>query len=190
MENAQVSKVDRPLSVWECFTFDERKATKHGLFGWKTLLTPKKRLLVLFRLIQHFRRQRIVRRILLHFFTTTQLKTGCEIHIDASIGRRFHLPHPNGVVIGCGVIIGNDVSIFQQVTLGAERLGSGGRTGEYPCIGNNVQVYAGAKVIGAVKVGDFARIGANAVVLTDVPANAVAVGIPAKFKSRQEDNPT
>lgn len=190
MENAQISKVDRPLTVWECFTFDDRKATKHGLFGWKTLLTPKRRLLVLFRLVQHFRRHRVVRRLFLHFFATTQLKTGCEIHIDASIGRRFHLPHPNGVVIGCGVIIGNDVSIFQQVTLGAERLGNGGRMGEYPCIGNNVQVYAGAKVIGAVKVGDFARIGANAVVLMDVPANAIAVGVPAKSKVTLAERPS
>lgn len=93
---------------------------------------------------------------------------------SAVIGKGLKLPHYMGVVIGEGAVIGNDCTIYQQVTLGQ-------RDGEYPTLGNNVVVYAGAKILGKVDIGSGAVIGANAVVLRDVPAGAVAAGIPAKI---------
>lgn len=98
--------------------------------------------------------------------------TGADIPLGCRIGGGLLLPHPNGVVIHCDAVIGPNCLIFQQVTLGA------GGTG-VPTLGGHVDVGAGAKVLGRIHVGDHALIGANAVVLKDVPARATAVGIPA-----------
>ena len=102
-------------------------------------------------------------------------KTGVEIHPAAKIGRRLVIDHGEGVVIGETVEIGDDCLIYQGVTLGGTGLFHGKR---HPTLGNNVMVGSGAKVLGPFKVGDNARIAANAVVLHEVPANSTVVGVP------------
>ncbi|MCD7858407.1 MAG: serine O-acetyltransferase [Clostridiales bacterium] len=104
--------------------------------------------------------------------------TGIEIHPGATIGRRFVIDHGMGIVIGETAEVGDDVLLYQCVTLG----GTGKDTGKrHPTVGNNVMIGSGAKVLGPFKIGDGARIAANAVVLQEVPPQATAVGIPARI---------
>ena len=105
-------------------------------------------------------------------------KTGIEIHPGATIGRRVCIDHGNGIVIGETTEIGDDVMIYQGVTLGGTGKDHGKR---HPTLGNNVMVGCGAKVLGPFTVGDNAKIAANAVVLEPVPANSTAVGVPARI---------
>jgi serine O-acetyltransferase len=107
--------------------------------------------------------------------------TQSDIGLEANLGRGLMLPHPNGVVIHEDASIGDDCMIMQQVTVGM--IGDG----EVPRIGNRVYIGAGAKVIGNVIVGDGARIGANAVVLSDVPPDCTAVGVPARVVKRRQN---
>lgn len=108
--------------------------------------------------------------------------TGIEIHPGAIIGRGLMIDHGMGVVIGETTIIGNDCTIYQGVTLG----GTGKETGKrHPTLGNNVMVGSGAKILGPFKVGDNAKIAAGAVVLSEVPADCTAVGIPARVVRRK-----
>lgn len=108
--------------------------------------------------------------------------TGIEIHPGAKIGKGLFIDHGTGVVIGETAIIGDNCTIYQGVTLG----GTGKETGKrHPTLGNNVMVGAGAKLLGAFTVGDDSKIASGAVVLTDVPSNATAVGIPAKVVKRE-----
>ncbi len=93
--------------------------------------------------------------------------TGIEIHPAAKIGRRFFIDHGMGVVIGATAIVGDDVMMYHDVTLGARGIGSGKR---HPTIGNNVVIGAGARVLGDIKVGEGAKISANMVVTKEVPA--------------------
>lgn len=109
-------------------------------------------------------------------------KTGIEIHPAVKIGKRFFIDHGTGVVIGETAEIGDDVTIYQGVTLG----GTGKDTGKrHPTIGNNVMIGSGAKVLGPVKIGDNSKIAAGAVVLNDIPPNSTAVGVPAKVVRRE-----
>ena len=103
--------------------------------------------------------------------------TGIEIHPGARIGRRFVIDHGMGIVIGETAEVGDDCLIYHGVTLGGTGKDQGKR---HPTLGNNVMVSAGAKVLGPSKVGDGARIAANAVVLTEIPPEATAVGVPAR----------
>lgn len=103
--------------------------------------------------------------------------TGIEIHPGATIGRRLFIDHGMGIVIGETAVIGDDVLIFQQVTLGGTSMTHGKR---HPTIGNNVVIGAGAKVLGNITVGENSRIGAGSVVIDDVPADSTVVGIPGK----------
>lgn len=105
--------------------------------------------------------------------------SGADIPLNCVIGGGLRIPHPNGVVIHPNARIGPNCLIFQQVTLGT--LESGGA----PVIGGHVDLGAGSKLLGPVCIGDHAVVGANAVVLGDVPANHVAVGIPARCWHRQ-----
>lgn len=108
-------------------------------------------------------------------------KTGVEIHPAVQIGKRFFIDHGTGVVIGETAVIGDDVTIYQGVTLG----GTGKDTGKrHPTIGSNVMIGAGAKVLGPLVIGNNSRIAAGAVVLSDIPANSTAVGVPAKVVRR------
>ncbi|MFD2672493.1 serine O-acetyltransferase [Marinicrinis sediminis] len=107
--------------------------------------------------------------------------TGIEIHPGAQIGQRFFIDHGMGVVIGETCEIGDDVVIYQGVTLG----GTGKEKGKrHPTIGNNVVISSGAKVLGSFTVGDYSRIGANSVVLQEVPPNCTVVGIPGRVVKR------
>ncbi|MEZ4500744.1 MAG: serine O-acetyltransferase [Thermomicrobiales bacterium] len=103
--------------------------------------------------------------------------TGIEIHPGAQIGKRFFIDHGMGVVIGETSIIGDDVMLYQGVTLGGTGKARGKR---HPTLGNGVIVGVGAKILGDVTIGDNARIGGGAVVLRDIPADTTAVGIPAR----------
>ena len=99
--------------------------------------------------------------------------TGADIPLTCRIGGGLLMPHPNGIVFHSDAVLGPNCLVFQQVTLAADKRGA-------PILGGHVDVGAGAKILGGVTLGDDARIGANAVVLTDVPAGATAVGIPAR----------
>ncbi len=107
--------------------------------------------------------------------------TGIEIHPAAKIGRRFFIDHGHGVVIGETTEIGNDVTIYQGVTLGGTGKDKGKR---HPTIGNNVMIGSGAKVLGPFKVGDNTNIASGAVVLEEIPPNSTAVGVPAQVVRR------
>jgi serine O-acetyltransferase len=108
--------------------------------------------------------------------------TGIEIHPAARIGRRFVIDHGMGVVIGETAEIGDDVTLYHQVTLGGTSLAHGKR---HPTIGDNVIIGAGAKVLGNITIGANARVGSNAVVLESVPAGSTVVGIPARPVERK-----
>jgi len=108
-----------------------------------------------------------------------RLLTGVEIHPGATIGHRFFIDHGMGVVIGETAVIGDDVLMYHQVTLGGRSLGPGKR---HPTIGNRVLIGAGAKIIGDITIGDDTRIGANALVVHDVPAGSIVTGVPSKAK--------
>ena len=108
---------------------------------------------------------------------TARFFTGIEIHPGAKIGRGLFIDHGMGVVVGETAVIGNHVTLFQGVTLG----GTGKETGKrHPTLGDNVVVGAGAKVLGNIVVGSNSYIGANAVVLKEVPSNATVVGVPGR----------
>jgi len=110
---------------------------------------------------------------------TVRAVTGVEIHPGAQLGRRLFIDHGMGVVIGETAVVGDDVLLFHGVTLGGRSMRRGKR---HPTLGDNVTVGAGAKVLGPVQIGSGAQIGANAVVITDVPPDYVAVGIPARIR--------
>lgn len=105
--------------------------------------------------------------------------SGAEIHLTCKLGGGLLIPHPNGIVIHPDAVIGVNCLIFQQVTIG-------GRSGVgIPRVGGHVDIGAGAKILGGVCIGNHARIGANAVVITDIPECVDAVGIPAKVRNRE-----
>lgn len=111
----------------------------------------------------------------------TRIITGIEIHPAAKIGRRFFIDHGEGVVIGETTVIGDDVLIYQQVTLGGTGKESGKR---HPTLGNNVIVGAGAKILGNITIGDNVRVGAGSVVIEDVPSHSTVVGVPGRIAHR------
>ena len=115
-----------------------------------------------------------IARLLSHI---TRFFTGIEIHPGAKIGRRFFIDHGMGIVIGETTEIGNDVLLYKGVVLGGTSLE---KTKRHPTLGNNIIVGSNAIVMGAITIGDNARIGAASVVTHSVPANATAVGIPAR----------
>lgn len=110
-------------------------------------------------------------------------KTGIEIHPGAQIGEGFFIDHGHGVVIGETTIIGNNVTLYQGVTLG----GTGNETGKrHPTIEDNVMISSGAKVLGSITIGKNSKIGAGSVVVSDVPPNSTVVGVPGKVVKQDE----
>lgn len=108
-------------------------------------------------------------------------KTGIEIHPGAKIGKGFFIDHGNGVIIGETTIIGDNVTLYQGVTLG----GTGKEHGKrHPTVGNNVMISTGAKVLGSFTIGDNSKIGAGSVVLKEVPPNSTVVGVPGRVVKR------
>lgn len=111
-------------------------------------------------------------------------KTGIEIHPGAQIGEGFFIDHGNGVIIGETAIIGNNVTLYQGVTLG----GTGKEHGKrHPTIGDNVMISAGAKVLGSFTIGENSKIGAGSVVLKEVPPNSTVVGVPGRVVKRNNE---
>lgn len=140
---------------------------------------PSRSLLASIRAYQRFARRRapwwrLLRMVAVLRHRFWSVVTGAEIPLNCQIAGGLLLPHPNGVVIHPDVVIGPNCLIFQQVTLGHAGRG-------VPRVGAHVDIGAGAKVIGPVSLGDFARIGANAVVTSDVPQGRTAVGVPARL---------
>ncbi len=122
-----------------------------------------------------------------HFFLArwysqrTVRKTGIEIHPGATIGKGLFIDHGNGVVIGETAIVGDNVTLYQGVTLG----GTGKETGKrHPTIGDNVMISAGAKILGSFTIGENSKIGAGSVVLAEVPPNSTVVGVPGRVVKR------
>lgn len=112
-------------------------------------------------------------------------KTGIEIHPGAQIGKGFFIDHGNGVIIGETTIIGDNVTLYQGVTLG----GTGKEQGKrHPTLGNNIMIGAGAKVLGSCTIGDNCKIGAGSVVLSDVPPGSTVVGVPGRVVKRLKQN--
>jgi serine O-acetyltransferase len=132
------------------------------------------------------RRRRLIARILSQL---TRALTGIEIHPGATIGRRFFIDHGSGVVIGETAQIGEDVTIYQGVTLGGTGFATGKR---HPTVEDNVTIGSGAKLLGPIRVGHGSKIGANAVVIHDVPPNSTVVGNPGhpvRVEGRRPEGP-
>lgn len=110
-------------------------------------------------------------------------KTGIEIHPGAVIGKGFFIDHGNGVIIGETTVIGDNVTLYQGVTLG----GTGKEHGKrHPTVGDNVMISAGAKVLGSFTIGENSKIGAGSVVLNEVPPNSTVVGVPGRVVKRRD----
>jgi len=109
----------------------------------------------------------------------TRTLTGVEIHPGATIGRRFFIDHGMGVVIGETSVVGDDVMLYHDVTLGGRSMA---KVKRHPTVGDRVTIGSGARVLGDINLGDDSQVGANSVVTRDVPPGAVAVGIPAQIR--------
>ncbi len=142
-----------------------------------------------FRVMLHYR---LAHRLYLkkHYFLARYIsqravrKTGIEIHPGAQIGRGLFIDHGSGVIIGETTIIGNNVTLYQGVTLG----GTGKETGKrHPTIEDNVMISAGAKVLGSFTIGAGSKIGAGSVVLEEVPPNCTVVGVPGRIVKRENE---
>ncbi len=159
---------------------DAYRYTTRGVLGavLQLMLSPGLQVCVAYRVANwlHRRRLRLAAQIVCRIGRQC---SGAEIHPMATIGRGLCLPHPHGVVVGIGVRIGSECTLYDGVNLGVahpDRPGEG-----YPALGERVLVGTGAKVLGGIEIGDGARIGANAVVLQSVPAGCVAAGVPARI---------
>jgi serine O-acetyltransferase len=162
----------RAKARW-CYESDSRSAVL------KALVTDGTAAMILYRLMQWSRRYRLAP-LEMAFNKMNAVFCHCVIGRGAEFGPGLVLIHSSGVVINGQVRGGERVFLEHQVTLGAERRAS-------PVLGNDVFIGAGAKVLGAVTVGDGARVGANAVVLDDVPAHATAAGVPARIVRRRAE---
>lgn len=147
---------------------------------WEVLLYPSFRVMLKYRKAhRHYEKG--------HFFLARWIsqraahKTGIEIHPGATIGKGLFIDHGSGVIIGETAVIGDNVTLYQGVTLG----GTGKETGKrHPTLGDNVLVSAGAKLIGSFTVGENSKIGAGSVVLEEVPPNCTVVGVPGRVVKR------
>lgn len=158
-------------SVWDVLTYPGFHAILfhrvcHRI--WKTRIPPRGFWKFFARLLSHLSR----------------FITGVEIHPGAKIGRRFFIDHGSGIVIGETAEVGDDVLMYHQVTLGGTTLQ---KVKRHPTIGNNVLIGMGAKIVGAITIGDHCRIGANAVVNKDIPPHSTVVGVPGRIVIRENE---
>lgn len=151
----------------------------------KFFLNTSYQIQLLIRLEQYLVRKRI--KILPQFvYYWIFILYNCDVSPMAVIGKNLKIAHPSGIVIGANSVIGDNVTIFQQVTFGSHGRGEGYQK-QYPTIEDNVVIYAGAKIIGGVTIGRGSVIGANAVVNRDIPPYSLAVGVPAKVIKELND---
>jgi len=146
------------------------------------LCYPGLHCIIMHRFAHYFYRKKryLIARLISHF---SRFLTGIEIHPGAKIGRRVFIDHGHGTVIGETAEVGDDVTIYQGVTLG----GTGKEKGKrHPTIRNNVVISTDAQVLGAIEIGENSKIGAGSVVLNDVPPNCTVVGIPGRVKVRKD----
>lgn len=166
---------------------DDLKALKvrHTGFAWMmyyTITIPGFHAVFLFRFSSFFYRQGAWAKPLARFVWQLNLLIHhCDIAPESDIGGGLFLPHPLGIVIGKKVRIGERVTLYQNTTIGLRHSRDALSEDDYPTLGNDVLVTAGAVIAGNIHIGDHSVIGANAVVLNDVPAGATAVGIPARI---------
>ena len=158
-------------NVWEVLTYPGLHAivfhrVSHRI--WSTRIPPRGFWKFIARVLSHLSR----------------IITQVEIHPGAKIGRRFFIDHGSGIVIGETAEIGHDVLMYHQVTLGGTTLQ---KVKRHPTIGNNVLIGMGAKIVGAITVGDHCRIGANAVVNKDIPPHCTVVGVPGRIVLRENE---
>ncbi len=137
-----------------------------------------RRCLLIYRIASHLHRCGH-RRLARYCFDRLQKDFGVYIHPDAEIGPGLRLPHPVGIVIGQGVKIGRNAVIYQNSTLGGARRGDS-ETGNYPQIGDDCLLFAGAVVIGGIRIGDGCTVAANAVVTRDIASHTTVAGVPAR----------
>jgi serine O-acetyltransferase len=130
------------------------------------------------------RRNPLVNIVVLHLKRKQLLRRNSDISYNCSIGRNIRFPHPLGIVIGEGVVIHDNVSIWQQVTLGSH--GKVLEEVSYPVIENHVKIYTGAKILGPIKIGERSVIGANSVVIKNVLPGSTVVGIPGREIKKYE----
>jgi serine O-acetyltransferase len=173
----------RNLAVDLEFSFaDEKGPRSRRGFGDRArpLLTLRGQAVLLFRLGQSASSRSGLLGLLVRYLA--QVLTGCSISTEASIGPGLCLPHPTGIVIGAHSRLGSYAKVMQGVTVGASSEGS-------PVIGDHVYIGPGAKVLGGVEVGSYASIGANAVVIEDVPEHSFVAGVPARVIRRSRHAP-
>lgn len=156
----------------------------NGIRGF--ILEPKRRGLFYYRVAKELydKGQRLIPKLIQNRLLT---KYGCDISLSSEIGRNVRFRHINGIVIGKGVAIGDNTVIYHQVTIGGKNLGDAEKN-RYPVIGKDVTLFAGAKIIGDISIGDHAVIGANSVVLHNVAPHGIVAGIPAREIGRSEEH--
>ena len=140
---------------------------------------------VLLRIMQYVRPKKFFWRLAPFIRRLNEVMTGLECHLDATVEQGLFLPHTQNIVIGQGVVIKERVTIYNGVSLGASAMGNDKMQPRYPQIGEGVIVYTGAKILGAITIGHNSIVGANSVVLRDVPDNFLAVGVPAKLVKKK-----
>lgn len=142
--------------------------------------SPSRRAVLLVRKMQYYYQRGGFWAFYSQFFSRRLWREfGCFISPNAKIGKGFHLPHPTGIVIGTAVSIGENVSVYQGVTIGGANWGDA-KIGNQPVIGNNVTCFAGCKVLGKITVGDDVVLAASCVLLRDAEPGGVYAGVPAK----------
>lgn len=147
---------------------------------WEVFLYPSFKAITRYR-VAHWLYERKHYFLARWYSQRTARRTGIEIHPGAQIGKGLFIDHGNGVIIGETAIIGNNVTLYQGVTLG----GTGKEKGKrHPTIGDNVMISAGAKILGSFTVGENSKIGAGSVVLSEVPPNSTVVGVPGRVVKR------
>ena len=187
------------MKIWEYIksdymaAMDNDPALRHGIQGFlEILLCTPGFLAIQFHRVFHFMHTTLHIPVLPRFLSlVVRWWTGIEIHPGAKIGKGFFIDHGAGVVIGETSEIGDNVTIYQGVTLGGTGKDKGSK--RHPILGSNVFVGSGAKILGPIKIGNYSRIGANSVVLKDVPENATVTGMRARTikidgKRLQEQN--
>lgn len=168
--------------IWKRIKYDlPDQKFKLRIFVRYYFYNPSYRVLLNYRLGKYFYSTDfyLLRQLSAIYKMKMMTKRNCQIAYSAEIGKNIIIAHPFGIVIGDEAVIKDNVKIFQQVTLGSH--GKKGMDFQYPTIEPGAVLYAGAKIIGSVTVGENAVVGANCVVNIDVPKNTVAVGIPCRI---------